>query len=133
MPGLCRYAVADRQKIRADNAGHAPASGPRAPAAMRRALRGFTVEQVMHPQRLHNRVPHRMARIERRIRIPEYKLNIPAHRLQFTVRERVDALTVEGDAPSCDATSLSSARPVVDLPQPDSPPAPAFRPARDQN
>lgn len=35
--------------------------------------------------------------------------------------------------PSCDATSLSSARPVVDLPQPDSPPAPAFRPARDQN
>lgn len=33
------------------------------------ALRGFTVEQVMHPQRLHNRVPHRMARIERRIRI----------------------------------------------------------------
>ncbi len=133
MPGLCRYAVADRQKIRADNAGMLRLQAHALQQPCDAALRGFTVEQVMHPQRLHNRVPHRMARIERRIRIPEYKLNIPAHRLQFTVRERVDALTVEGDAPSCDATSLSSARPVVDLPQPDSPPAPAFRPARDQN
>ncbi|KAI3484358.1 hypothetical protein L1887_52446 [Cichorium endivia] len=58
----------------------------------------FAVEQIMHPQRLHNRIPHRMARIEGGIRILENKLNISPHRLQPAVRKGINALAVKGDA-----------------------------------
>jgi hypothetical protein len=73
-----------------------------------------------------------MSRIERGIRILENKLNIPPQRLQLAVRKGINALAVKGNAAFLRSTSRSSARPVVDLPQPDSPPAPAFRPARDR-
>jgi hypothetical protein len=62
-------------------------------------LRRVTVEQVMHPQRLHDRIPHRMARVEGGIRILKNKLNIPPYRLQLTGRQGIDTFTVKGDAP----------------------------------
>jgi len=62
-------------------------------------LGGFAGEQGMHPQRLHNGIAYRVARIERGERVLENKLDIPAHRLQPAVRKGIDTLTVKGDAP----------------------------------
>ncbi|MOA01568.1 hypothetical protein D3C78_1209840 [compost metagenome] len=58
----------------------------------------FALQQTVHPQRLHNRVPHRLARIERRIRVLKNKLNIAPQRLQLARRQRIDALAVEDNA-----------------------------------
>ncbi len=60
-------------------------------------LGGIAIQQVMHPQRLHNRIAHRLAGIEGGVRILKNKLNIPPQGLQLPGRQGVDALTVEGD------------------------------------
>jgi hypothetical protein len=41
----------------------------------------------MHPQRLHNRIADRLARIERGVRILKNKLNIAPQRLQLAAGE----------------------------------------------
>ena len=52
----------------------------------------------MHAQRLHNRIAHRLPRVEGSVRVLENKLDIAAQRLKLTARQRINPLTVEGDA-----------------------------------
>ncbi|MNP21772.1 hypothetical protein D3C76_1144050 [compost metagenome] len=60
-------------------------------------LGSVALQQVMYPQRLHNRIAHRLAGIEGGIRVLKNKLNIPPQGLQLPGRQGVDALTVKGD------------------------------------
>ena len=59
--------------------------------------RRLPVQQAMHPQRLHNRIADRLARIERGVRILKNKLNIAPQGLQLAAGEGIDPLTVEGN------------------------------------
>ena len=59
--------------------------------------RGFTMQQAMHPQRLHNRIADRLTRVKRSVRILKNKLNITAQGLQLAAGERINPLAVEGN------------------------------------
>ena len=58
----------------------------------------FAAAHVMDLQRSQQRLPHRLARIERRRRILEHRLHLAPHTAHLCSRQCGDVLTIEDDA-----------------------------------
>jgi hypothetical protein len=86
------------------------------------------VEDPVDAQRLGDDVARGADRVQRRVGILEDVLHVPAHAAHVAARQVGDVLAGEGDAPAGDGIRPITARPVVVLPQPDSPTRPTVSP-----
>ena len=95
-------------------------------------IHGLAVlRQIVDGQRLADDRADRHARIERGVRILEDDLHVAAERAQRARPSAVTSAPLNQTSPELGSISRRMQRPVVDLPQPDSPTSPSVSPARD--
>ena len=120
--GRCRCAGAARRRTRAGSGRGARGAAARGRAARRPAPRPSRLRHVVHLERLGEEPAHRHPRVQRGLRVLEHDLQVPAQpaqRLASASGEQVRA--AEPTEPAVGSMRRSMQRPVVDLPQPDSP------------